>query len=163
MPLVIPSSVCYIRVTHDRPGDKLRKQCNICREIDGIPLRRHTSPVYIHLIAKDLERVKADTDGEHHAEQRNIPSGQRTDGGEKKVRVFAVSKQSEADSDGKGQNPLRAYRIRSVFLEKQSGTIARKDGEEHENDEFRLSPRVKKETCGKEDEIFPAFGCEKIQ
>ena len=78
------------------PHDRLQKAL----------LRRNIAAVHVDHVAQDLERVKADADRKRDVQELERKAGQGIDGGDKKVRVFAVSEQTEAQNDGSGQKQL---------------------------------------------------------
>ncbi len=57
-------------VADDGPGDELREHGHIGGKVDEVPLGRHVAAVDVDDVAEDLKGIKADADGQGHAEQR---------------------------------------------------------------------------------------------
>ncbi len=61
--------VFYCLVTHDRPGDKLRKKADVQGQVKIVALQADLSPVQVNQVGKDLESVKADANGQRDGGQ----------------------------------------------------------------------------------------------
>ena len=58
-----------VHIADNRSCNELRKHRDICSELQKAFLCRHTAPVDIDHIAQNLERVKADADGERDVQK----------------------------------------------------------------------------------------------
>lgn len=61
--LTFPDLLHHRPVTHDRPGDQLRKKCDVQAYVQYAPLRFLLAPVDIDNIGQCLEGVKRNPDG----------------------------------------------------------------------------------------------------
>ena len=150
-----------VGIADDGPGYQLRKHRHIHGKIDIIPLCRHVAAIHIYDIAQDLERIKADTYRQSHLQKRDGKTGHRIEVSDKKVRIFAICKQTETGDRRNGKRQL-GDRLPAKALNQKRGNIRLRDRRKHKNEIFRLSPTVEQETCQKKHEILHTVGNNEI-
>ena len=139
----------------------MREHRHIHRKIDKIALCRHIAAINIYDIAQNLKCIKADAYRQSHPEKRDGKTGHRIEVSDKKVRIFAVSKQTETGDRRNGKCQLGNFRPAKAFNQKR-GNIRLSDRRKHEHKVFRLSPTVEKQACQKKHKILHTVGNNEI-
>ena len=103
------------------------------------------------------ECIKADAYRQSHPEKRDGKTGHRIEVSDKKVRIFAICKQTETGDRRNGKRQLGNFRPAKAFNQKR-GNIRLRYRRKHKNEIFRLSPTVEEQTCQKKHEILHTVG-----
>ena len=143
-----------VGIADNGPGNELGEHGHIGRKVDEAPLGRGSAPVNINDITENLKRIEADADGQRHMEQRHGQPGETVEAGKKKIGVFAIAKQTEADDGGATDAQPRPLPFRPILFRQQAEYIALHDGDDHEHHEPRLAPCVEQQACQQQNGVF---------
>ena len=151
-----------VGIADNGSGYQLRKHRHIHRKINEIALCRHVAAINIYNITQDLKCIKTDADRQSHLEKRDGKTGHRIEIPDKKVRIFAVSKQTEARDCRNGKRRLCDLCPAKAFHEER-GNVRLRDRRKHKNEIFRLSPTIEEQARKKENGILHTVGNNEIQ
>ena len=86
-------------VAHDRPGDELRKERNVGRDVQNVFLRGRTAEIDVENVAHALECEEGNADGHDDFGERNLRVKKAVDIFHGKSKVFIVAEQAEVQND----------------------------------------------------------------
>ena len=136
--------VCHGLVADDWAGYKLRKQRDVCAEVDYVLLRLCFAAVNVDGIAHGLEGIKADAYRQGQIRLRYSRAEQRIDSAYQKVAILEHTKQTEIDAYRYEQRGLCAA-LAAVALGKLPACVVKHGGEYHKQHIHRLSPRIEQQ------------------
>ena len=136
-----------ITVTNDRSCNELREERNVGCKIDIIFLRGNVAAINVNVIAEDLKKIEADTDGKNDIERRNVHACQSGKVCNEEVCIFEVHEKRKLQGDSRYHKDL-GKRFAAEFFDQKTEYIPNRNGCYHQDRIFRLTPSVE-EKAGK--------------
>ena len=152
-----------IGVPDNGTGNELRKKRHIGCKVDGVLLCRNVTAIHIHSIAEDLERIKADADGQRDPKQRNRQACYRVAVSNKEINVFEIPKHDKAAGNRQDKQKLSNTRLLSETLDQNAKAVSHYDGKQHPDHIPRLSPPIEKQARQKQYSILESPRYNEIQ
>ncbi len=153
-----------VLIADDRARDQLRKQRYIGAEGDDVLLHRRVTAIDVDRIGHRLEGVEADTDRQGDLERGDIQKRQVIERVRQEARVLKEAQQTEIDTNRGDQKALGFFLVRlAVFVDEVTAGVIHDRGEDHQGDEYRLTPAIKDEIDDKEQEVTPAARAQVIE
>ena len=108
----------------------MREQRHINGKTDIISLRLDLASVNVYGITENLERIEADADRQRNFEKRDGKPCRRIEIGNKEIRIFEISEQSEARHNRENEKQLRQL-CSPPYLNQKPEYIAKRNGYRH--------------------------------
>ena len=157
--LELSGNIC---VAHDRTCDQLREHGDVGGEVDVVALRRHIAAIDVDDIADDLEGIEADADRQRDLQKRDRQPGDGIEAGDEEVSVFAIAEHGKAEHNGERQEQL-CKPFAAVFLNQPAEDITLRDGDQHQDEIFRLTPAVEKQTGKQKYAVLQFSRCDGVK
>jgi hypothetical protein len=136
-------AVFYCTVADDRPSNKLGEHGNVGSEVDEAFLHAYPAVIQIDCIGKNLEGVKADSDGKQQIQRQNRYIEYLIDVVDEEEMIFKKQQRTGAEK-------YRGYKSRLLipvvfsFVHPQSVQVSGSNREHHQYGVNGLSIEVKK-------------------
>ena len=158
----LPELQSNVAVTHDRTCDELGEERNIGGKVNEVSLCRRVAAINVDDIAEHLEGVEADADGKAQLQKRQGKSRGGIDAGKEEICILEIAEQPKAHKDRERQKDLRRP-LPAVLFNQQAEEIPLRDGDEHQNDIFRLAPGVEEKTYEQQRRVFQPARHQKVE
>ena len=150
--------VADVVVAHDRPGDQLREEGNIEREVDRIALRLGVAAVDVDHIGQGVKGEEGNA--ERQVRRVEIERGQVAGAGEPqdvvlggdKAGIFVIGQQADVHDHRARDHETRRRRPAISFEHQPEQPVEGDRGEHHEHEKL-LAPRIEHQARKQQDRV----------
>ena len=146
-------------VPDDRAGDELRKEGNVKRDVDRIAIGAEAPPVDVDDVGQAVEGEERDAERQLDVRMAEVIAERLQERGEiggDEVGVFENAEHQEIARHGNTKRPFSA-RV-DVAVDDDRRDVVEGNGEEENQEEARLAPRVEDEREQKRDDVLADDG-----
>ena len=142
-------------VPYDRPGDELGKEADVQQKIEEIPLDVYLAPIEVDDVGENLERVKADADGQGDGREGHAGGDDAVQRIPKKIGVLEHQEICRHQADRQDKGHFAGLGAAAQRFHSQASGIGHNSGGQHHHNILWLSPGVKEQGEDQEQAVAP--------